>query len=339
MTLAALTWKQLPTQNLAINATIDQILNAIYTAFTSTTYADGVTRTSGSGVAWTFSRYQATGAITEAIYGVPVTNTLNQKVIIAGSASTYTPVMLTGCSYATSNLFVGLAKNAGNFSSWTAASPFTSGQFSGYGDVMTRDATYPLAIKCYESQDGVLCLIYHLITGGGVTSSFMAGGIIDPQSTDTTLDAESDGKVYALSVSGTTLSGSYGVGLHSSTAGGLVGHYSAASLSNATNKFAAFTPGGATMLSLPRIGSFYIGAPLQSKSGKYAKIPCLVGYNASFSDATGYTTHTIFAGRVREVWMFGDMVGGQILRTNGTDVGYTLSNSLTIAGDAFLLTK
>jgi hypothetical protein len=337
MTLAALTWKQLPTQALAVNATIAQVLDAMYTAFTSTTYADGTSRTAGAGVAWTFSRYQLTGT-TEAIYGTPVSNAMNQKVILAGSAATYAPVMLTSCAYAVNTLFVGVAKNSGNFSSWTVATPFTSGQFSGYSPIMTRDATYGLSIKCFESQDGVVGVLYH--TSSGLNSTFMAGGIIDPESSDTTYDAETDGKLYAVQSSGVTLSSGYGVGQHNNPYGGMAGHYSyTSSPGNITNKFAAFQPGSATMISLPRLGQFNIGSPLQSRSGKYVKIPCLVGFNTSFTDAAGYTTHTTFAGRIRELWVFGDAVGGQVLRNSGVDIGYLLSNSNTAAGDAFILTK
>lgn len=338
MTLAALTWKQLPTQTVVANATVAQMLDAIYTAFTSTTYADGTARTPGSGVAWTFSRYQLTGT-TEAIYGTPVTNTLNQKIILAGSASTYTPVMMTNCSYAANNLFVGLAKNSGAFSSWTGATPFTSGQFSGYAAVFTKNATYGLTIKCYESQDGILGVMY--VGTSGWTATFGGGALIDPESTDTTNDSESDGKIYAVCASGNTGGLNYGVGTHNATYNMFGNIITTSAAGNGHNKLAAFVPGSATILPLPKIMAMgYFGNSFQTRGGKNVRIPVLVGWYPAWIDATNaYATHTTFAGRVREAWIFGKGVGGQVLRNAGTDIGYILSNSPSAAGDAFFLSR
>lgn len=338
MTLAALTWKQLPTQTVAANATIAQILDAVYTAFTATSYADGTVRTPGSGVAWTFSRYQLSST-TEAIYGTPVTNALNQKFILAGSASTYTPVMMTNCSYAVNTLFVGLAKNGGNFSTWNGATPFTSGQFSGYAGVFTKNATYGLTIKCYESQDGVLGVMY--IGNSGYTSTFGGGALVDPESSDTTNDSESDGKIYTVCSSGVTLNATYGVGTHANTYNMFGNVLTTTASGNAHNKFAAFVPNTATILPMPKImANGYFSNTLQTRSGKNVKIPILVGWYSSWTDPTNpYATHTTFAGRVREAWIFSKGVGGQVLRNAGVDIGYILSNSNTTAGDAFLLSR
>lgn len=337
MTLAALTWKQLPSQTVVANATIAQILDAMYTAYTSSTYADGTARTVGAGVAWNFSRYQLAGT-TEAIYGVPVTNALNQKVIFAGSASVYTPVMLSTVTYAANTLYVGLAKNAGAFSSWTGASPFTSGQFSGYCNSFLKNATYGLNIKCYESQDAVIVMLYHVASGVVTCSSMGAGALVDPESSDTTNDAESDGKLYCVFGSGSNPNIAYGVGSHDATQC-IFGHYSYSGASNNVNKFVAFQPGSGTMIALPRIGAYKIASPLQTRAGKFVKIPVIVGIDTSLTNASSFTTHTTFGGRVREAWMIGDAVGGQVLRNSGVDIGYTLSNSYTTAGDAFLLSR
>ena len=338
MTLAALTWKQLPTQTVVANATIAQILDAVYTAYTASTYADGTARTAGSGVAWTFSRYQLSST-TEAIYGVPVTNTLNQKVIIAGSASSYTPVMMTNGSYVTNTLFIGLAKNAGNFSSWNGATPFTSGQFSGYAAIFAKNATYGLTIKCYESQDAIIAVMY--VGASGWTATFAAGALVDPESADTTNDSESDGKVYVVGASGITGGTNYGVGTHTNTYNMFGNIITTSAAGNAHNKFAAFVPGAATILPLPKImATGYFANSFQTRGGKNVKIPVLVGWYSAWTDASNaYATHTTFAGRVREAWIFGKSVGGQVLRNAGVDVGYTLSNSNTSIGDSFLLSR
>ena len=335
MTLSALTWKQLPTQTLASSHTLPNILDAIYNAFGSLTYADGTSRTVGAGVAWTFSRYQLSNN-TEAVYGSPPTNTLNQKVIIAGSTSVYTPVMLSGATYASSVLFVGLAKNSGNFSTWNGATPFTSGSFTGYAAFHSKQSTYGLTIKCYESQDAVMVLVWS--TGGGTAcGGFAAGGLIDPESGDTTSDAESDGKLYALCVSGTA---TRVIGNHADNGGGIGSPGMFASVSSANNntytRCVAFQPGASSILTLHKMSQTTLGSTqyTQTRSGKYTKLPLL--FLVSPSTTFSWQGLTTFGGRLREVWLFNG-VGGTTLRNSGVDSGYIVSDSLSTAGNAYLL--
>jgi hypothetical protein len=336
MTLSALTWKQLPTQTLATSHTLPNILDAIYNAFGSSTYADGTTRTLNAGVAWTFSRYQLSNA-TEAVHGSPPTNTLNQKVIIAGSTGSYTPVMLAGATYATSTLFAGLAKNAGNFATWNGAAPFTSGQFTGYAAFHLKQASYGLTIRCYESQDGIMVLIWYTGLSSAACGGFAAGGIVDPESGDTVSDAESDGKLYALCVSGTL---TRAIGNHADNGGGGLSPGMFANSANASNntvpRCIIFQPGTSSLFGLHKMSqptlasTFYV----QTRSGKYTKIPLLllVCGVQSFT----WNTLTTFGGRLREIWLFNG-VGGTTLRNSGVDSGYIVSDSLVSAGNAYLL--
>ena len=337
MTLSALTWKQLPTQTLvAASHTLPNILDSIYNAFASSTYADGSTRTLNSGVAWTFLRYQLGGTTTEAVYGSPPTNALNQKVIIAGSTGTYTPVMLGGTAYATSTIFAGLAKNAGNFSSWNGVTPFTTGSFTGYGAVHAKQSTYNLNIRCYESQDGVVVLINYV--GATFCCGFAAGGIMDPESGDTTSDGESDGKLYVLGVSGTA---GRAIGNHVDNGGGagnpgMLCSTTVGSTSNTVPKCVAFQPGSSSLLAVHKMTQTTLGATttIQTRSGKYTKIPTLALLSPSLTFT--WNTLTTFGGRFREIWLFNG-VGGTTLRNSGVDSGYIVSDSLATAGNAYLL--
>jgi hypothetical protein len=336
MTLSALNWKQLPTQTLAAAShTLPNILDAFYTAFSSSTYADGSSRTLGAGVAWTFSRYQLSN-VTEAVYGSPPTNALNQKVIIAGSTGTYTPVMIGGTAYSANTIFAGLAKNAGNFSSWNGATPFTSGQFTGYGPVHLKQSTNSLNIRCYESQDGVVGLINYV--GATYCSGFAAGGIMDPESGDIISDGESDGKLYALGVSGTA---GRAVGNHADNGGGglnpgMLCSSTVTATTNTVPKCVAFQPGSSAVLAVHKMSQTTLASTtaVQTRSGKYTKIPLLAMLSPSMTFT--WNTLTTFGGRFREIWLFNG-VGGTTLRNSGVDSGYIISDSLATAGNAYLL--
>ena len=100
MSVSELNWKYIGRATLAGDATIDTLLDAIYTLFASDEYDDGTSRTTGtlnssgaaasSGVAWTPSKFQ-NSSTTEAVYLVPSTagSSTNDgmRVIFAGASS------------------------------------------------------------------------------------------------------------------------------------------------------------------------------------------------------------------------------------------------------------
>lgn len=336
MALPALTWRQLPVQTLASGYTITSLLDAIYTALGSSTYVNGAARTPGSGVAWTVSRYQAVG-VTQAVYAYPPTNTLTQQVILAGATTLKTPTMAaSAAAFATNTLYGGLAKNAGAFNAWDAAAPFTSGQFSGYIGVHTVQATYGLQVRVYESQDG----LFVLINAGTAAQSnyFFAGGLIDPETGDTTSDAESDGKLYSLGCGNVTLGvNQFDGGLGSTSAASkMFAHQYQSTPTTAFNKHMAFTPGGSTLLGLSRTSRYTtMGTAFSARSGKYARLPIIV----SVTDSTLlYTDPPVtYGGRLREVCFTRKAVSGTTLRSSGTDVGYYLSDDVASAAGSVIL--
>lgn len=337
MALAALTWRQLPVQTLASGYTITTLLDAVYTALSSTTYVNGAARTQGSGVAWTVSRYQA-ASVTQAVYCYPPTNTLTQQVILAGATSAKTPVMAaSSAAFATNTMYGALAKNAGAFNAWDAAAPFTSGQFSGYVAVHTVQATYGIQVRVYESQDGILVLVN--AATAAANSYFFAGGLFDPETGDTTSDAESDGKLYGLGCSNLTFAGSnFDGGLPSSTAatGLMFAHQFQSASTHTACKCLAFTPGGSTLLGLARTNRYVtMGTAFGSRAGKYARLPII----CSITDTTlNYTDPPItYGGRLREICLTRKAVSGSTLRSSGTDVGYYAGNDVNNAAGCVIL--
>jgi hypothetical protein len=341
MSLPTLSWRQLPTQVISTgDATHASTANAIYSAFTSTTYADGSNRTPGSGFAWTAGRYQNAG-VTEAVYLSPVSSSLTQRVIFAGAASSsgLTPLMGFVSTFVAGTTYVAVAKNAGSYSSWSSSTPFTTGQFSGYAGLVLRTSAYSTKVRCYESSDAVLVTFEQnsSIYGAGI-----AGAWLDPESADTVNDAESDGRLYGVSVTGT--GGTPLATIYSPAAGG-TGSASLfqcpTSSGNTYNKSYCFSPGTGTIL--PVASQFAYANPgttFQSRSGSNIKSPILVGY---YNNGNGLSPSpavpSTFIGRVREIWIAMGGQNGALLRSAGSDVGYLIApSSASSANQSLLLT-
>jgi len=326
MSLAALNWKYVGSQGFA-TGTVDAALAALYTLGTAVTYADGSGRTEGSGSAWTYTgnRYQNAG-VNEALYPVSPTSTLNMRVLIAGQATggTKTPTMMGSDTSATVVILAGITKNAGAWNAWDNANPFTSGQNSGLARCWPGSAGSG-TVYLYESQEAMLVLF--TTTGGGVYG-LLVGAWIDPESPDVANDAESDGKLYAISMSS--------VANVMSTTWWTANSSSDFLRDNNTSnqcKCRVFTPGGSSMLNMepclaPRTAMTSSG--LKSRSGRWGRHALAMRFNAaSPNDQT--------AGRAREICAFSDAQVPSKEVNAGTTIGYCVSASTTSAVDALIL--
>ena len=342
MPLTALTWKQLPTQTGVYNSP-PLALNAIYTAFTSATYADGSARTPGSGVAWTATRYQAGGTTTEAVYFAPVGSTLNSYSVIAGAALAQASAAYAALSGAAANvLYVGTGKNVTGGSPYAAnwyanaGSPFTSGQFTGYMRTGITNSTLvaSTSIRCYESQDAVMIISEY---NGTVAWSAVMGAFVDPNSASSAC-AESDGKLYGAAVGPS----------HSTTpttaVGYLVGFFTASNGPFSNDRFLnaypaliqsgsiwsaqnyLFLPGSATIFRAQIAQCIYdISAAWRTRSNLFVRFPIMLGAN---SGSTTTRPATAFVGRLREIVNIGaGATNGQKITDGGVDVGYIVTYS------------
>lgn len=317
MSAAPFTWQYVGSQSF-VAATIEAAFNALYTLGTAVTYADGSTRTPGSGNAWTWSRYQATG-VTEAVYASPPSGSLGQRVIFAGSTTAKTPTMISPDTWATNTGLVSLVKNAGAFNAWDNAAPFTSGEFPGYA-------------RCWSTAAGT-GTVYLWECDGALLASFngayliLAGAIIDPGSSDG-LDAESDGLRYGFVVSGS---------------GGVCDTTWQSSVTNGTwlrhvaNVGAAhgwvFEPGSATVIAAqaPLYGrSAMTTTGLKTKSGAWQRLPISIR-------ATGTAPNDFLIGRLREVFLFADSQTPRSLSVASVVQGWVVAASASADSDAMLL--
>ena len=334
MPLPTLNWRRLAPVTLAAN-TVNSMLDAIYTAGTAVTYADGSTRTPGTDCAWTWSRDTTnalqTGATT-ATWGTPptsfpsVTNpgtVIPQTVIWAGSTAAPTNTLqytsTTSDARLADIIYVGQCKSPGAYSDWNTATPFTSGQFTGFATA----APLPSAavwgqMQMYESQEAVVVQFWR--ASAVATASSIAGAFIDPNSASS-LVSETDGRLYGLSSSG---SNNYNSSTFlSATSSALF--YEASVSTNSRCGF--FSPGTATINGLRRFGSFTPGTTTVSPN---SDIPLLPLYAASIS--------TFVVPRFREIFIVRDLLSAQRIQVSSVDYAYVLGSQWqTTAADALAL--
>lgn len=312
----------------AVTGGVAGILDAIYTMGTATTYADGTARTPGSGSAWTWNKDNttfATGATTACYASPPTTTAINQRIIVAGSTSVAGAVwkqLYDG--RAANQLFAGIAKNSGAYTSWNnATTPFTVGDFTGFCAGMGTSNlvnTTSYIVYMLECQESVVVWLTSLNTAGNC-GAFVMGAYCDPLSADA-LNAETDGRLYGVTTSG------------------LVGRLVAAWLSvvsgtngtlffnDATSSYyhsVTFTPGAGTVVASSRFFSVSPTADFTSRNGDLPQIPLQL------------VAGTQYLGQLRQMFITRDSSSMVAWESGGVVRGYLLGGLLGTS-DALLLT-
>jgi hypothetical protein len=201
-TLAPLTWKALPIyQPVSDISTPAAYLTSVKAALEQTSYADGTTRTLGSGIAWT-----PTTASDGTLICTPASSSLGLKVLFSGyTASKSNQKMATTLQAGTAmNVnevnYVSLILD-GTYTSTNVLNPVSAGgRFFGwtYGHWTYYSSYYSLNI--FESQDA-LVIVGNANNGYG--EPLIVGGFIDPRvDSSVTSSAEIDGKVYGVMTPG-----------------------------------------------------------------------------------------------------------------------------------------
>ena len=321
MSLPVLNWKALPLVTLT-SGTIDAVIKGIYDAFTSSIYIDGSPRVTGSASAWTFAQ-ELSGSTIEAVWGIAPTGSLNQRVILAGSSRlSLTPQLASpDITYAPATLYTSVAKNASTFTTWNGAAPFSSGSFFGYWKTWVTSSGTPQIVRCLESQEAIAVFIQNT-TANNVYGS-IAGAILDPESTDTAIDSETDNRLYGIVTTGTSIMAISNVDV--GTSANMFAHGSAAN----NNHMGIFTPATGSIKTVEkntRLGSITI-EELTSRSGRLVKMPIITKFTASPFN---------FAGRLREIWMFRDAIIGNTVTNGATVNGYIVGNNTISTADCVL---
>lgn len=236
-----LNWKLLPDFNLGFTASAfnstgsprllnnpSDILNGIFTLFSSTIYADGSTRTTGSGGnGWTFFKSGSLSLVNNVsqnpnvVYGYPPTLTsLSQSIIFMGgdpglnsqqisyAATQFQLAAFTQfggtASYSQSAIYAGHSIRSGVYKYFNITNPMETGSnipvdtisssFSGFYRMETLNSVSKnlAKIKIWECKEAIV--VQFINSNQVVSSAFIAGAIIDPESDSL---GETDGRIYA----------------------------------------------------------------------------------------------------------------------------------------------
>jgi len=325
MPLPTLNWKRL--SPVAIGAAnVNNMLDALYTAGTAATYADGSARVPGTGSAWTWGR-DTTNALqpgaTTAAYAVPPTVTaLNQEIIWAGSTAVPTAMPLYSAvqtDTAVANaLYCSVGKNTGVYSNWNSATPFTSGQFLGFaraGVIVTTAAWTTMSM--WECQEAV-AVMWSRVAPNTTTSLNICGAFLDPGAT---ANGESDGRLYGMATTGnnnytsTTFWSSINDALFADNA--TANH----------NRFGMFVPGTGTVERYQKFVSMAPTTNFLSRGGEVPLIPSWYTNAASQYPAV-----------LRQIVLTKDTLSGLTLQNGGVVEGYAFgANNITTDADACVL--
>jgi hypothetical protein len=319
----------LPPQVVTTN-TVNAILDLIYTMGISSTYSDGSGRTPGSGSAWTWARdttnaYQT--GVTTAVHGIPPVDAIGHKVCFAGSTIVGAPgSKMYLDTYTAGIMMVGTAKNSGSYGTWTSATtPFTTGDFTGFIHACrnTASVTYN-TVYMYESQEAI---IVQLVTSAGTICEIFAGAYIDPLSSNS-LNAESDGRLYGVTSSGSSnvLNAGRWTSLLSQTFNHTAG--------NGAPHSPIFVPGAGTVQTtfkfMSGVNTTFVSINLTAKNGDIPRITVPMGY----LNAAPY-----FSGQLRQIYMTKNSGSSNLTWSiSGVTQGYVLSGSTVTTSEAMVIT-
>ena len=344
MSLPALQWRKLPTRNLSnitgSTITSNVLLNAIYDMMTGSVYSDGSSRVMGTNSAWQNPFKFVTGSNTEAVGIFPPTLTvMSQSVIFSGtnvtgaSSSAFPPTMSFEVFYTSSCIHVACVKNAASasFTQWTSRFPFGSGSSStGYARFKNLSGLNKSSnITIYESKEAIAAFTYDYVNN--VTNLIVAGSIIDPEQTSTSIDAELDGRLYGVANIGTeTTSTPVGIYNNASQANstGFYHDNRSSAIGFGAGKAAVFTPQSGSVTTFFRISPFdintYAGSTIpnfKTASGRVVDVP-----------VQNVTSGSMFyLGRTRDITVTSaanNVLSNTVLKnSDGSIHGYTVGTS------------
>ena len=337
MSLPSLLWKKLPPVTLSVTSSTSTFLRIVRNMMTGSVYFDGSARTIATGSAWSSSISYITGSNVEAVLCYPPRNgrtVLSQSVLFVGrntigAKSSATPTMTTGEDvYTNGYISMGLSKNSGNLVNWWDAKPMgNNSYFTGYMNLRTNNINTATTAKItmYESKEALI-----LVYGPGnlpatINYCMMAGALFDPEQTTTSVDAESDNRLYGIIRADSTSGGGIETNFYSTLTQFL--GYGASN----SSKTICFNPQTGTLL--PLYGIKYLAGTnislLTTISNKLIKTPLLFGR----ADGTNS-----FIGTLRNIYAVRDFQSNLVIRDGSTNIiGFTISRSDTTANDAILV--
>jgi len=304
--------------------------------FTGSLYSDGSTRVIGSGSAWKNAFKFTTGSFTEAVCIFPPTETvMSQSVIIAGKSGTpsssATPPSMKDAQSWSGNLVditITCAKNAASqsFTQWTSLYPFGSASYSlGYAQWCSNPLSFTknTSLTIYESKEAISIITYDI--NADTTNAAIAGAIIDPEQNVTGSDAELDGRLYGVVVSGYTSKINSGFWTTEAGASTFLNHVGGTNY----GKFMTFVP------QVNSTGSAVDATKYTSDRYQYTTLSGKLGDAPVYCTTQGTFT---FLGRLRDMTVTTNLPSNIVVRssTSGSIFGYTLGASEQSSNDTLL---
>lgn len=314
MALPTLNWKFVGART-GTAASLSAFMDAVYQLGQATTYADGTSRTPGTGSAWTWNR-ELSGPNTVAAYGTPPTAaSFGMRYILAGDGVSAPTTLLTPDTANIGTVYMGMNRGTGAYGTWSAAQPFTSG-FSGYWRGFGGPFSSIPVAYLYESQEA--CVIV-LTNATGAVQIGQFGALYDPL---TASGVEADGRLYFLQTPG------FGVNLGAtwlSASNGSAGTWGNHSITANQSHCGYFNPGLTTVTSCLR-GVNFAANPWLDFNGDLIQFPFYV------VNGTG-----AFVGQARNAYVVRDYVCTSIIKDGATTQGHAISYATSGAGDTVML--
>ena len=344
---------------------VEGLLDSIFTVFQSSTYSDGSPRVTGSGVAWTFLRTSSLGitnGVTDAVWGYPPTmSMMSQSVIFAGTGSVQVPnpsplIGLNALTFQNNQLYVAIQKQANwsQYRNWCSSSIFNSGSsginsvshsgFFSVNQTVTRDATsqYAYSINAWECGESFALVINNSASLYG-NSQFaganmnqnggypvIAGAFIDPLSSDTTVDAEDDGRLYSLatyqlgiSFLNTILTSSVGQLNFYTNSSEFLKH---AAQNTVYSKFVTFVPKTTNTIPIYLAENIWISYNTITPRGQTVPLALTVLDK----------NNNRFIGKFRDIVAIKNSYSGYTIRSGSVELGYTLGCSPYTIGNVLM---
>lgn len=325
------TFYRMPDQSPA-TANIQGLLDALYAALGSLTDYRGTSLASTH--LWTVARQQVTGT-TMSVYLTPPAGsamTFLPGLIFAGNSFASTPTMASPDTFTASNVLFGIVKTPGAYNDWVAASPFTSGSFSGYWRAAgtTWNATSAI-VRCYVSEE----IIFVQLIGATATQQawFSVGAVVEPHTSyadSSGVDAESDDRLYGYWATGSATMNTGWLNSNNTTAP------FAHSTSAGTTHCAVFQPGTGSLYTCGRKTVF---ASAASTAALTTNNSVFVGDLLPICRTSGAMTHNgARLGFLRGVYPIGLIQSGRTIRDGSTDLYHAISTDTASPADAVILT-
>ena len=322
MSLPHLEWRYVGSRVFP-SATVASVLDNVYSLGTTGSYVDGTTRIQGTGSAWSFTgKTFVSSSVTEAVWCTSPSGSTDQTILMAGSAINPPagPAMASPDTAVINRLMVNMAMSSGSVN-WTDNQPISGATNFGYWKAWPTTAGTG-SVHMWESKE-VLAIIVANSTGNS-TYGFIAGAIIDPESTDI-VDSEADGRLYGILTSGgaaiqnnfnTTNASTIFLGSHGTA--------------NDVNHGGIFVPRGSTILTCRRLVTVWISdsASYRTRSGKFYREP--INIHAQL-------TPTHLLGRLRDITLCADGRTGQKLTEGVETIGYLFGTSTTTVSEQIFL--